>query len=88
MGIYLRKPKTVTAVKWDGKNEEEMHSLLKGCTSMWYRNEVTKTLIFDVWSEGYIKRLKIFDIVIKDEDGSIFIETDKCFNKNYELVEE
>ena len=88
MGTYLRKPITVKAINWTGLNEEEMFGLLEGTSYMWYRNQITKTLVFDIWSEGMPVRLRIGDIVIRDEHDSMFVTTNKCFQQNYELIEE
>lgn len=87
MTLYIRKPKTVRAVLWSGTNEEEMHDILKGTSYMHYRNLITKTLVFDIWSEGYTKRVRISDVVIRDEDDHLYLENEKCFNKNYEVVD-
>ena len=88
MGTYIRKPITVKAIKWTGLNEYEMFSLLEGISYMWYRNQITNTLVFDVWSKGMPVRLRIGDVVIRDEQDSMFINTEKCFQQNYELVED
>ena len=88
MSIYLRKPVTVRAIKWSGLNEDEMFDFLKETSYMWYRNQITKTLVFDVWSDGFPVRVRIGDIIIRNEDDSMHITNDKCFNQNYELIEE
>lgn len=88
MGTYLRKPVTVKAIQWSGLNEDETLSFLDGTSFMWYRNQITKTLVFDVWSNGFPVRVRIGDIIIRNEDDSMHITTQKCFNENYELVEE
>lgn len=87
MTLYTRKPITVRAIQWTGKNEEEMFDILEGTGFMHYRNEITKTLVFDIWSEGFTKRVRIFDVVIKEEDGSLHLENEKCFNRNYKVVD-
>ena len=88
MAVYHRKPITVEAVQWLGTNEEEMIELLSSTTYMSYRNHITNMLVFDIWSEGSVKRIHYKDIVIKNSDNELIISFEKSFQQNYELLED
>jgi len=55
---------------------------------MSYRNHITNMLVFDVWSEGSVKRIHYKDIVIKNSDNELIISFEKSFKQNYELLED
>lgn len=88
MAVYHRKPATVNAVQWFCTNEEEMIELLPPGSYMVYRNQITNVLVFDVWTNGKIKRLNYKDVVIKDSNNELSIIHEKSFKQNYELVED
>jgi hypothetical protein len=100
MAYYKKKPVTIEAVQWDGKNEREMFNFLTNSTKI--DSPVTieeDTFRIDLVNGGcqvgnlIIKTLEgemkasIGDFIIKGISGEFYPCKPDIFEKTYELVE-